>query len=190
MHLTPILLENDHVRLEPLREDHREILRPLAQEEEIWAFNTLLGHGAHFDGWFDWMLDQQIKGEQISYGVYCKAYNSHVGHSAYMMIAPPHARVEIGWTWYEARARGTRVNPAAKHALLSHAFACGAARVELKTHHKNLRSQAAMTKMGAVREGTLRSHTLTWTGERRDTVYFSILADEWPKVKEGLDVRL
>ena len=190
MNLTPDQLDNDHIRLEPLREDHRAALRPLADDPDMWALNTLRGYGEHFDTWFDTMLDNQIKGQQISYAVWSKSHDDYVGHSAYLMIAPAHARVEIGWTWYTPLARGTQVNPACKHALLSHAFKKKAERVELKTHHKNLRSQRAMEKLGAVREGVLRSHTLCWTGERRDTVYYSILKSEWPQVKANLETRL
>jgi RimJ/RimL family protein N-acetyltransferase len=113
-----------------------------------------------------------------------------VGHSAYLVITPIFDRVEIGWTWYRKDVRGTRVNPTAKMLLLGHAFACGAERVELKTHHKNLHSQNAMLKMGATKEGTLRHHAKCWDGSFRDTVFFSVLREEWPGVKAGLEERL
>ena len=189
MIITPVVRENAIVRLEPLIEAHREELRPLADEAEIWALTSLRGDGAHFDAWFDLMLSGTKAGTQVSHLVRSQADGSAVGHSAWLTLAPEHRRLEIGWTWYGQAARGTRVNPAAKHLLLGGAFDAGAERVELKTHHRNARSQAAMTKMGATREGTLRRHLLCWTGEWRDTVFFSVLREEWPAVKAGLEAR-
>jgi RimJ/RimL family protein N-acetyltransferase len=190
MKLEPAVLENAVVRLEPLTEAHRETLRPLAQEAELWALTSLRGDGEHFDHWFDLMLEGSRAGSQISHLVQRRSDGAPVGHSAFLSIVPEHERLEIGWTWYGATARGTQVNPAAKHLLLGRAFECGAERVELKTHHRNLRSQAAMTKMGATREGTLRRHMKCWTGEWRDTVWFSVLKEEWPAVSAGLQARL
>lgn len=190
MKLDPAVLENAVVRLEPLTENHRETLRPLAQEAELWALTSLRGDGEHFDSWFDLMLEGTRAGGQISHLVRRQPDGAPVGHSAFLSIVPEHARLEIGWTWYGATARGTQVNPAAKHLLLGRAFECGVERVELKTHHRNLRSQAAMTKMGAVREGTLRRHMKCWNGEWRDTVWFSVLKEEWPAVSAGLEARL
>ena len=190
MNIEPAILENAVVRLEPLTEDHREALRPLAQEPELWALTSLRGDGAHFDPWFDMMLSDTRAGTQISHLVRRQSDGAPAGHSAFLSIVPEHARLEVGWTWYGAAARGTAVNPAAKHLLLGRAFASGAERVELKTHHRNLRSQAAMRKMGATQEGTLRRHLKCWTGEWRDTVWFSVLKEEWPGVAAGLEARI
>lgn len=190
MQISPSVLSNAQVRLDPLVEAHREALRPLAQESELWALTSLRGDGEHFDAWFDLMLESTRGGSQISHQVTDLGTGQVVGHTAFLSIVPEHARLEIGWTWYGAPARGTKVNPACKHLLMERAFGCGAERVELKTHHRNLRSQAAMTKMGATREGTLRRHLKCWTGEWRDTVWFSVLKDEWPDVKAGLEARL
>ncbi len=190
MLLEPELLENAHVRLEPLKEAHREALRPLAQEEEIWALTSKRGDGAYFDPWFDLMLAGQDSGAQISHAVWSKATGAYAGHTAFLQIDRDNQRVEIGWTWYGAAYRGGVTNPACKALLLEHAFGGGAERVELKTHHLNERSQAAMLKLGAIREGTLRSHMRTWRGDRRDTVFFSILPSEWPGVQAGLNLRL
>ena len=190
MQISPSVLSNAQVRLDPLVEAHREALRPLAQEIELWALTSLRGDGEHFDAWFNLMLESTQGGSQISHQVTDLGTGQVVGHTAFLSIVPEHARLEIGWTWYGAPARGTKVNPACKHLLMERAFGCGAERVELKTHHRNLRSQAAMTKMGATREGTLRRHLKCWTGEWRDTVWFSVLKDEWPEVKAGLEARL
>ena len=190
MNIEPGVLENAVVRLEPLAEHHRERLRPLAEESEIWALTTVRGDGPHFDAWFDLMLAGQARHEQISHCVIDKASGDAAGHSAVLSIAPQHRRLEIGWTWYGAGFRGSKINPACKHLLLGRAFACGAVRVELKTHGRNQRSQNAMLKMGAKKEGVLRRHTRCWTGEWRDTVFFSVLEEEWPSVRDRLAARL
>lgn len=190
MQLVSTILEDAHVRLEPLLEAHREVLRAPADDPDIWAFMTQRGDGPHFDAWFDKMLSASAGPSQISHAVIDAVSGACVGHTAYLEISARHARVEIGWTWYAASARGGAVNPACKRLLLAHAFASGAQRVELKTHHLNVRSQRAIARLGAVREGVLRSHYATWTGQRRDTVMFSILREEWPAAQAGLDARL
>ncbi|MEO1040066.1 MAG: GNAT family N-acetyltransferase [Pseudomonadota bacterium] len=190
MRLFAMKLEDDHVRLEPLHEGHRKALRALADDPELWALTTQRGDGDWFDGWFDTVRTAHAKGLQISFAVFSKAANAYAGHTSYLSIAPDHQRVEIGWTWYAVPFRGGAVNPACKRLLLTHAFKSGAERVELKTHGLNQRSQRAMEKLGAVREGVLRSHTPTWKGDRRDTVFYSILKSEWPEVEAGLDARL
>ena len=189
MKIEPLTLENGIVRLEPLTEAHREALRPLANETELWALTSLRADGAHFDNWFDLMLAGQAAGTQISHAVRRTGDGQVVGHSAYLTITPAHERLEIGWTWYGKDARGTAINPACKHLLLGRAFAGGAQRVELKTHHRNLRSQRAMEKMGATREGVLRRHLKCWNGEWRDTVWYSVLKEEWPQIEPRLRAR-
>ena len=190
MDLTRIPLEDAFLRLEPLVEHHREPLRPLADDPALWVQTSLNASGPGFDPWFEAMATETAAGRQISYVVFDKRVAAYAGHTAFLAIAPEHARVEIGWTWYGAAFHRTHVNPAAKRLLFAHAFNAGAVRVELKTGDQNLRSQGAMEKLGAVREGVLRSHCVTWTGARRDSVYFSVLAEEWPAIKSGLDARL
>jgi RimJ/RimL family protein N-acetyltransferase len=188
MELLPKTLTHKNLKLEVMAEAHRQSLAVAADDPETWKWMSLRGDGEHFDRWFDYLLSDQAAGNSISYVVFHKG--EVVGHSAYLVITPIFDRVEIGWTWYRKDVRGTRVNPTAKMLLLGHAFACGAERVELKTHHKNLHSQNAMLKMGATKEGTLRHHAKCWDGSFRDTVFFSVLREEWPGVKAGLEERL
>jgi|GEM_PF-329177 RimJ/RimL family protein N-acetyltransferase len=189
MDLTSAILSNAFVRLEPLEARHREPLRPLAADPSLWL-QTSLNANTDFDLWFDTMLAANAHGAQISFAVFDKRSAAYAGHTGYLAIAPDHDRVEIGWTWYGAAFHRSHVNPAAKRLLLAHAFAAGAARVELKTGDQNLRSQGAMEKLGATRDGVLRSHAKTWTGARRDSVFYSILAHEWAGVRDRLDARL
>lgn len=190
MDITANPLSNAFVRLEPLEARHRELLKPLADDPSLWTQTSLNASGDGFDHWFDTMLAACATGAQISYAVFDRLRGAMAGHTSYLAIAPAHGRVEIGWTWYGSDFQRSHVNPAAKRLMFAHAFRCGAARVELKTGSNNLRSQGAMEKMGATREGVLRSHAVTWTGERRDSVYFSVLAQDWPGVRDRLDARL
>lgn len=114
-----------------------------------------------------------------------------LGMSCYMDIRPEHRSLEVGMTWYIPEVRGTEVNPECKLLLLGHAFEhLRAVRVTLKTDLRNVHSQAAIAKLGAVREGVLRKHGIQPNGYVRDTVFFSILDDEWPHVRKRLEARL
>ena len=111
--------------------------------------------------------------------------------TTYLDIRPEHRGLEIGMTWYAPSARGTKVNPEAKLLLLEHAFErLDAIRVQLKTDQRNVQSQRAIAKLGAVYEGTLRNHMIFESGYIRNTVMYSITPEEWPSVKQGLLDRL
>lgn len=101
-----------------------------------------------------------------------------------------HRRVEIGFTWYRRDVQGGAVNPACKFLLLDHAFGSGVRRVEFKTDLANARSRAALVKLGATEQGVLHSHMVRRDGSPRDSVYFSILAEEWPDRRRTLLRRL
>lgn len=190
MKLDAALLENLFVRLEPLEEIHREPLRAACEADvEIWAaLYPYSMAGEHFDPRFRQLLADATRGATIPFAVL--AGGEVVGVTAFMAVDPINASVEIGGTYYRPGARGGAVNPAAKRLLFAHAFAAGARRVQLKVDALNARSRAAVRKLGAVEEGTLRQDRVTWTGRVRDTIYFSVLAAEWPNVRDGLDRRL
>lgn len=190
MNLVHALLENTHVRLEPLAETHREPLRASATADpDTWRWwpRDMVGDG--WDAQFDWQLGEQAAGRWMLHAVIAPD-GAAVGQSCYLAIRAEHCGVEIGGTWYAPAARGTRINPAAKLLLLGHAFACGAERVELKTDSLNAASRAAMLKMGGTFEGVHRRHMLRPDGGWRDTAWYSVLREEWPAVKAGLDARL
>ena len=113
-----------------------------------------------------------------------------VGLTCFIAPDEANATVEVGGTYYAPAFRGGAVNPAAKRLMMSHAFAAGARRVVYRVDAINARSRAAVLKLGAVQEGILRQDRMTWTGRIRDTVIFSILAEEWSRVREGLNARL
>lgn len=190
MNLVHQTLQNAHVRLEPLEERHREMLRGPAMADALtwrWWPRDMMGEG--WDSQFDWQLGELAAERWLLHAVIAPD-GAAVGQSCYLAIRPEHHGVEIGGTWYGAAARGTTINPASKLLLLGHAFACGAERVELKTDSNNAASRAAMLKMGATFEGIHRRHMKRPDGSWRDTAWFSVIREDWPRVKAGLEARL
>jgi RimJ/RimL family protein N-acetyltransferase len=191
MEITAPVLAGRRVRLEPFAEEHREGLRVAADDDRVWEFLPTNGRGADFDRAFNDALVARDSGKRLPYAVRLLSSNELVGATSYIDPFPLHKRVEIGWTWYRPDLWAGPVNPECKLLLLSHAFdTLKLNRVQFVTDLLNTRSQAAIAKLGATREGVLRSHMIT-RGERlRDTVVFSIIAREWPQVKERLLARL
>ena len=190
MQLVHQTLENAHVRLEPLAEAHREPLRaPALADPLTWRHwpRDMVGEG--WDRQFDWQLDEQAAGRWMLHAVISPDAGA-VGQSCYLALRPEHSGVEIGGTWYGPAARGTAINPASKLLLLGHAFASGAERVELKTDSENTASRAAMLKMGATFEGIHRRHMRRHNGTWRDTAWYAVLREDWPRVEAGLWARL
>lgn len=190
MNLTAAVLDNHFVRLESFEERHKEPLRAACDADpELWPslYYSSLG-GDQFDSGWDAMRKQQAAATRIPFAVIRD--DEVVGLSTFIDIQPANRSVEIGTTYYRPDARGGVVNPAAKRLMLEHAFAAGANRVAFQVDQLNLRSQAAMAKLGAVREGVMRHDKITWTGRVRSSVIFSILAEEWPGVRDRLDARL
>ncbi len=184
--LSPAGLEGFGVRVEPLRAEHREPLRrALDVDAESWAVHASSGAGEHFDLWWQ---SATTTPSRIAHAVV--QAGRVVGTSSYLEIAPAHRRLEIGSTFLHPDARGGVVNPAIKRLMLGRAFEAGALRVEIVTDARNLRSQAAIAKLGAVREGLLRRHKVTWTGHVRDTVIYAVTDADWPEVRDRLDARL
>lgn len=179
------------VRLEPLEERHREPLRAAADDERIWEHTVSVAKGPGFDEWFLNALTLRDRGHEIPFAVRLDACGRVVGSTRLLNPVPRHKRVEIGATWYCPDVWGTIVNTECKLLLLGHAFeVAGANRVELCTDLLNRRSQAAIAKLGAVREGVLRAHMVVRDGRLRDSVLFSIIRPEWPGVKAKLEVIL
>jgi RimJ/RimL family protein N-acetyltransferase len=179
------------VQLEALAATHREELRAAADDERIWQHTLAVARGPGFDAWFDDALAERDAGRRVPLAVRRRADGALVGSTSYLDPSARHRRVEIGSTWYRPDVWGTAVNPESKLLLLTHAFeALGVNRVSLVTDLRNERSQAAIAKLGAAREGVCRSHMVTQGGRVRDSVLFSIIAPEWPQVRERLAARV
>jgi RimJ/RimL family protein N-acetyltransferase len=169
------LIERDDLRLEPLAETHRPALQAAcALDPDIWPIYSLSYDPEHFDESFD-----KLASRPDSHAFAILLDGELVGMSAYLGIEPERGVLEIGNTYYVPPLRGTGFNRRVKDLMMGRAIACGFRRIEFRVDARNARSQAALAKLGAVREGVLRADRITWTGHVRDTVLFSILASEW-----------
>ncbi|HEX9634863.1 MAG TPA: GNAT family protein [Candidatus Limnocylindria bacterium] len=185
-----ILLAGRYVRLEPLDERHRDDLLAAAAQDPATFRYMSSGLSAGADAWPAYLADA-LAPEFVAWATVDATTDRAVGSTRFGDIAPEHGRVEIGWTWIAPSHQRTAFNTEAKLLQLTYAFdELGATRVALKTDGRNLRSQAAIERLGAVREGALRRHVRMPDGFMRDTVYYSILADEWRAVKARLEERM
>jgi RimJ/RimL family protein N-acetyltransferase len=146
---------------------------------------------AAMQAWVTLLLERLDRGTDLPFVVWHRAHRRLVGATRYMNADPSHRTIEIGGTWYGAAYRGTAVNPEAKLLLLKHAFErLGCARVQFRTDLRDVRSQHALTRLGAVREGVWREHMVLPDGHRRSSVFYSLLQNEWPAVRAGLRQRV
>ena len=191
---TPTTLTGRHVRLEPLSPDHLpDLFAAGGGDDEVWRWQG--GPTPHTEaelgGKLEYLLAATARGEFLPFAVIHLETGRAIGWTTYLDIAAEDERLEIGWTWYGRAYWRSAVNSETKLLLLTHAFEeLGMGRVQLKTDHLNQRSQTAIARLGAKPEGVLRRHRRRPDGTWRDSVYFSILVDEWPAVKERLSARL
>lgn len=190
--LAPVTLEGHGLRLEPLTPAHAQPLSDAASDGKLWElWYTTVPEPEQVARYITTALEGQATGHMLAWVVRDLASNDIIGTTRYHDIVPALDRVEIGWTWYAARAQGTHVNTAAKLLLLAHAFdAVGCEVVGLRTDRFNTRSQRAIEALGAHRDGVLRHHQARRDGTVRDSVMYSILRHEWPDVKRHLEARL
>jgi len=191
---TPLTLEGKVVRLEPLRREHTPQLWAVARDsvDDIfrWIPYPMQTLEDMQDG-IDRILAEQARGQSVAFATVEKSSARVIGSTRFMNMDLSNRRVEIGSTWIAPAWQRTAVNTEAKYLMLRHAFEqWQCLRVELKTDSLNQKSRAAILRLGAKEEGTLRQHMVTWDGRRRDSVYFSILDTEWPNVKARLEAKL
>jgi RimJ/RimL family protein N-acetyltransferase len=192
MLVEPITLEGQHVRLEPLSAEHHAQLCEVGLDQELWRWTTVqLGTPEEMRAYMETALREQAAGTALPFATVERSSGRAIGSTRFGNVDAPNARVEIGWTWIGRPWQRTAVNTEAKYLMLRHAFEnwrCN--RVELKTDSLNARSRAAILRLGALEEGTLRNHMISHTGRLRHSVYFSIINSEWPTVKAGLEEKL
>lgn len=190
--LTRTTLVGAHVRLEPLTPGHAAALLPVALDPELWRWTpTQVRSAQELDEYIATALGWQQAGTALPFATVDRATGRVVGSTRFGSVDAANRRVEIGWTWVAREFQRTAVNTEAKLLMLGHAFErLGCIRVELKTDALNAASRAAIRRLGATEEGVLRHHVITSSGRARDTVYYSILADEWPAVRAGLEAKL
>ena len=187
----PQALEGKAVRLEPIRPDHEELFWDAAKNnlEDIFRWIPYsMKTRQDFEKLIDKAFDEQERGDSVVFATVEQKSGRAIGSTRFMNIDRANRRVEIGSTWIAPAWQRTGVNTEAKYLMLRHAFEVWKCiRVELKTDALNQKSRNAILRIGAKEEGTLRRHLITWTGRVRDTVYFSILDNEWPEVKTKLE---
>jgi RimJ/RimL family protein N-acetyltransferase len=190
MEVKPIVLTGEHVRLEPMTEEHIPGLAAIGVGQSFWDF-MLYGNISSIEDMQNWVRDilsRAENGTDLPFVVIHLASGRVAGATRYLNIILQDRGVEIGGTWYGSEFQRTAVNTECKYLLLRHAFeTLGCIRVQLKTDLRNERSQKAIERIGAVREGVLRNHMILPDGRYRHSVYYSILDSEWPEVKKRLE---
>ncbi|HEX2994487.1 MAG TPA: GNAT family protein [Anaerolineales bacterium] len=193
MEVKPVVLQGKYVRLEPMTEAHIPGLAEIGVGQAFWDY-MLYGNMTSADDMRAWVRDilsRAEKGTDLPFAVIHLASGRVAGATRYLNIAPKDRGLEIGGTWYGLEFQRTPVNTECKYLLLRHAFeTLGCIRVQLKTDLRNERSQKAIERLGAVKEGVLRNHMILPDGRYRHSVFYSILDTEWHGVKERLEEML
>jgi RimJ/RimL family protein N-acetyltransferase len=190
LQVKPVVLEGESLRLEPLGQQHAQGLYNRGRNALDWAYmpRACFVDLADARQWVDEALADE---SQLPFAIIENAKGKIVGSSRYLNIRGEHRCLEIGWTWLGQDWQRTAVNTETKLLLLSHAFdRLGCIRVEFKTDARNQRSQDALERIGAMREGVLRNHMIVQGGHYRDSVFFSVIDSEWPAVKARLREKL
>ena len=190
----PMTLEGSVVRLEPIRREHARLFWEVAKRDAEDIFRWIpypMKTQDDFERVIAKAFEEQESGVSVVFATVERQSGRTIGSTRFMNIDRANRRVEIGSTWIAPAWQRTQVNTEAKYLMLQHAFEVWKCiRVELKTDALNQKSRNAILRIGAKEEGTLRRHLITWSGRVRDTVYFSILDDEWPQVKTKLETML
>lgn len=189
LEVKPVVLEGKHVRLEPMTEAHVPALAEIGVGQDFWDFMVYGDMKTEDDmrGWVRDILSRAEKGTDLPFVVTHLESGRIVGATRYLNISPNDRGLEIGGTWYGLDFQRTAVNTECKYLLMTYAFeTLGCIRVQLKTDLRNERSQKAIERIGAKREGVLRNHMILPDGHFRHSVYFSVLDSEWENVKKRL----
>jgi RimJ/RimL family protein N-acetyltransferase len=192
MEISPVTLEGQHVRLEPLSQTHQQALIAAAGDGELWNSTvTIVPTRSTIAGYIEAALQALAQGRELPFVIVRRTSGEVVGTTRFYDIEQNDRRVAIGYTWLSASAQRTPVNTETKLLLLTHAFEywhCN--RVEFITDVLNQQSRTAILRLGAKQEGILRSHMVMANGRIRDSVCFSIITAEWPEVKARLADKL
>ena len=187
-----LVLDGPRVLLEPLDARHLPALRAHCNDEALWEFTAQRAAFEREDVARTWLDDALATPDQVPFAIVDKQSGDAIGSTRYADIQPKNRKVEIGWTFVARRFWRTHVNTECKYLLMRYAFEdWDAVRVSLKANSINMRSRAAIERIGATYEGTLRNFRLNpRTGMPIDSSYYSVIAAEWPAVKERLEARL
>jgi RimJ/RimL family protein N-acetyltransferase len=187
--VTPVTLEGRLVRLEPLSFEHLDGLAEVALDPAIWRWTTARPtDGAGLRDWLETALRNAAAGTEVPFATIERASGRPIGSTRYLSIVPEHRRLEIGWTWVAGPWQRHGANREAKYLQLRHAFeVLGANRVEFKTDSLNEKANPALLAIGATFEGTFRDHMVMPDGRLRHSNYYSVIVEEWPRVREALE---
>jgi N-acetyltransferase len=190
--MPPLTLEGARVRLEPLSESHLDALCQVGLDPGLWELNPIqVLTRDRMNSYIQAALADLQNGTSLPFATIDRISGATVGSTRFMNIEMPHKRIEIGSTWIAKPWQRTAINTEAKYLMMRHAFeTLGCNRVEWKTDALNTQSRNAILRLGAKQEGIFRQHMVTWSGRLRDTVYFSVIAPEWPEVKRGLEAKI
>ena len=190
--LTPVTLEGSIVRLEPLANHLIEALSEVAYDESLWLYTmTRVSNRAELETYVRAALDMAATGTALPFVTILKGENRVIGSTRFANYDRENRRIEIGWTWLAPQYQRSGANVEAKLLMMTHAFeTLGCNRVEFKTDVLNSKSRNALLGIGATEEGVLRQHVMLWSGRWRDSIYFSVLASEWARVKDRLQQRM
>ncbi len=189
--MTP-LLEGKKIRLEPMTLEHLPALEAVAFDDRIWRYMlNRVNSPSNLREWVENALRLEATGAVMPWVTVLKENGRVVGSTRFMELDGRHRTIELGSTWLATEFHGAGLNAEAKLLQLTFAFEqLKLNRVALKTHHENLQSQAAMRKIGATQEGIFRNHYVMLDGSQRHSVWFSIIREEWPRVRSLLEKRL
>ena len=187
MDVKSVTLLGNHVRIEPMTEAHIPALAEIGVGQDFWHF-MLYGDMKTEADMRNWVLNILSRKQDIPFVIVHLASGRMAGATRYLNIMPRDRGLEIGGTWYGLDFQRTAVNTECKYLLMKHAFeTLGAIRVQLKTDSRNIRSQKAIERIGAVKEGVLRNHMILPDGTIRHSVFYSIVDSEWAVVKKRLE---
>jgi RimJ/RimL family protein N-acetyltransferase len=191
MRIEPIRLTGDHAVLEPLSRGHLGPLAAVLDPKLLQWFPKPVTNDGELAEFIEDALHAQDAGAALPFATIERASGKVIGSTRFANIDRANRKLEIGWTWIARAWQRSAINTEAKLLMLTHAFeALGAIRVEFKTDSLNRQSRAALTRLGAIEEGTFRNHMITSTGRIRHSVWFSVLDSEWIKTKRRLQERL
>lgn len=183
-----ITLQTNKVILRPVEENDFDSFFSLAQDEDAWHYFTLnLADKEQLQKWMDQAFADRAANTRRPFTIIEKASNKIAGSMSMGNISMHDLRLEIGWSWLGKNSRGTDVNRHAKYCMMKYAFdELNFERVEFKTDVLNVRARNGLKKIGGKEEGILRSHMTMWNNRRRDSVYYSVLKNEWPLLKQTI----
>jgi len=185
----PVTLTGEHVRLEPMTEAHILGLAEIGVGQSFWDFMLYGRMDSENDmrHWVMEILSRAEKGTDLPFAVIHLASGRVAGATRYLNMMPRDRGLEVGGTWYGTEFQRTPVNTECKYLLFTYAFeTLKCIRLQLKTDLRNERSQKAIERIGAKKEGVLRNHMILPDGRYRDSVFYSILDSEWPEVKKKI----